>query len=174
MKRLLLFMAMLLAVGSSRADGVFKVNGEEIKKTPTLITLDYSKAGYIQVQFSDSSVVSYNMNLVEFCPNEVNAIQNTMKEGTFFHIKGHVRDVLCLEGITSGAEIAVYSANGERVASEPGRLCLACRSPGCKVYQGIRRGRYYEETINSIVFHCRIECQCTDSAAARHPAYHHY
>ena len=71
MKRLLLFMAMLLAVGSSRADGVFKVNGEEIKKTPTLITLDYSKAGYIQVQFSDSSVVSYNMNLVEFCPNEV-------------------------------------------------------------------------------------------------------
>ena len=64
MKRLLLFMAMLLAVGSSRADGVFKVNGEEIKKTPTLITLDYSKAGYIQVQFSDSSVVSYNMNLV--------------------------------------------------------------------------------------------------------------
>ena len=114
MKRLLLFMAMLLAVGSSRADGVFKVNGEEIKKTPTLITLDYSKAGYIQVQFSDSSVVSYNMNLVEFCPNEVNAIQNTMKEGNFFHIKGHVRDVLCLEGITSGAEIAVYSANGEQ------------------------------------------------------------
>ena len=114
MKRLLLFMAMLLAVGSSRADGVFKVNGEEIKKTPTLITLDYSKAGYIQVQFSDSSVVSYNMNLVEFCPNEVNAIQNTMKEGTFFHIKGHVRDVLHLEGITSGAEIAVYSANGEQ------------------------------------------------------------
>ena len=125
MKKLLLFMAMLLAVGSSRADGVFKVNGEEIKKTPTLITLDYSKAGYIQVldyskagyiqvQFSDSSVVSYNMNLVEFCPNEVNAIQNTMKEGTFFHIKGHVRDVLHLEGITSGAEIAVYSANGEQ------------------------------------------------------------
>ena len=76
--------------------------------------MDYSKAGYIQVQFSDSSVVSYNMNLVEFCPNEVNAIQNTMKEGTFFHIKGHVRDVLHLEGITSGAEIAVYSANGEQ------------------------------------------------------------
>lgn len=114
MKRLLLFMAMLLAVGSSRADGVFKVNGEEIKKTPTLITLDYSKAGYIQVQFSDSSVVSYNMNLVEFCPNEVNAIQNTMKERTFFHIKGHVRDVLCLEGLTPEAEIAVYSANGEQ------------------------------------------------------------
>lgn len=112
MKSFLLFMAMLLAVGSSRADGVFKVNGEEIKKTPTLITLDYSRAGYIQVQFSDSSVVSYNMNLVEFCPNEVNAIQNTMKEGTFFHIKGHVRDVLHLEGITSGAEIGVYSANG--------------------------------------------------------------
>ncbi|MGX8683196.1 MAG: T9SS type A sorting domain-containing protein, partial [Bacteroidales bacterium] len=104
----------LLTVFNSQAAGVIKVNGEEIKKTPTLITLDYSKAGYIQVQFSDSSVVSYNMNLVEFCPNEVNAIQNTMKEGTFFHIKGHVRDVLHLEGITSGAEIAVYSANGEQ------------------------------------------------------------
>ena len=114
MSKFLSLLVALLTVFNSQAAGVIKVNGEEIKKTPTLITLDYSKAGYIQVQFSDSSVVSYNMNLVEFCPNEVNAIQNTMKEGTFFHIKGHVRDVLCLEGITSGAEIAVYSANGEQ------------------------------------------------------------
>ena len=105
-------MAMLLAVNSSQAAGIFKVNGEEIKKTPTLITMDYSRAGYIQVQFSDSSVVSYNMNLVEFYPNEVNAIQNTMKEGTFFHIKGHVSDVLRLEGVTPGAEIGIYAANG--------------------------------------------------------------
>ena len=114
MRKFLSLLVALLTVFNSQAAGVIKVNGEEIKKTPTLITLDYSKAGYIQVQFSDSSVVSYNMNHVEFCPNEVNAIQNTMKEGTFFHIKGHVRDVLCLEGITSGAEIAVYSANGEQ------------------------------------------------------------
>ena len=114
MRKFLSLLVVLLTVFNSQAAGVIKVNGEEIKKTPTLITLDYSKAGYIQVQFSDSSVVSYNMNLVEFCPNEVNAIQNTMKEGTFFHIKGHVRDVLHLEGITSGAEIAVYSANGEQ------------------------------------------------------------
>ena len=114
MRKFLSLLVALLTVFNSQAAGVIKVNGEEIKKTPTLITLDYSKAGYIQVQFSDSSVVSYNMNLVEFCPNEVNAIQNTMKEGTFFHIKGHVRDVLHLEGITSGAEIAVYSANGEQ------------------------------------------------------------
>jgi hypothetical protein len=114
MRKYLSLLVALLTVFNSQAAGVIKVNGEEIKKTPTLITLDYSKAGYIQVQFSDSSVVSYNMNLVEFCPNEVNAIQNIMKEGTFFHIKGHVRDVLHLEGITSGAEIAVYSANGEQ------------------------------------------------------------
>lgn len=114
MRKFLSLLVALLTVFNSQAAGVIKVNGEEIKKTPTLITLDYSKAGYIQVQFSDSSVVSYNMNLVEFCPNEVNAIQNTMKEGTFFHIKGHVRDVLHLEGIISGAEIAVYSANGEQ------------------------------------------------------------
>jgi hypothetical protein len=114
MRKFLSLLVALLTVFNSQAAGVIKVNGEEIKKTPTLITLDYSKAGYIQVQFSDSSVVSYNMNLVEFCPNEVNAIQNTMKEETFFHIKGHVRDVLHLEGITSGAEIAVYSANGEQ------------------------------------------------------------
>lgn len=114
MRKFLSLLVALLTVFNSQAAGVIKVNGEEIKKTPTLITLDYSKAGYIQVQFSDSSVVSYNMNLVEFCPNEVNAIQNTMNEGTFFHIKGHVRDVLHLEGITSGAEIAVYSANGEQ------------------------------------------------------------
>ena len=114
MRKFLSLLVALLTVFNSQAAGVIKVNGEEIRKTPTLITLDYSKAGYIQVQFSDSSVVSYNMNLVEFCPNEVNAIQNTMKKGTFFHIKGHVRDVLHLEGITSGAEIAVYSANGEQ------------------------------------------------------------
>ena len=114
MRKFLSLLVALLTVFNSQAAGVIKVNGEEIKKTPTLITLDYSRAGYIQVQFSDSSVVSYNMNLVEFCPNEVNAIPNTMKEGTFFHIKGHVRDVLHLEGITSGAEIAVYSANGEQ------------------------------------------------------------
>ena len=169
MKRLLLFMAMLLAVGSSRADGVFKVNGEEIKKTPTLITLDYSKAGYIQVQFSDSSVVSYNMNLVEFCPNEVNAIQNTMKERTFFHIKGHVRDVLCLEGLTPEAEIAVYSANGEQ--KYLGKSYKVIASNGHvrdlpKSTMGI--------DVDHDFFHCRIECQCTDSAAARHPAYHHY
>ena len=105
-------MAMLLAVNSSWAGGVFKVNGEVIKKTPTLITMDYSQIGNILVQFSDSSVVSYNMNLVEFYPNEVNSVQNTMKEGPFFHIKGHVRDVLYLEGITPGAEISIYSANG--------------------------------------------------------------
>ena len=108
MRKFLSLLVVLLTVFNSQAAGVIKVNGEEIKKTPTLITLDYSRAGYIQVQFSDSSVVSYNMNLVEFCPNEVNAIQNTMKEGTFFHIKGHVRDVLCLEGITSGAEIIIF------------------------------------------------------------------
>ena len=112
MKKLLLFMAMLLAVGSSRADGVFKVNGENIQKTPTLITLDYSRAGNILVQFSDSSVVSYNMNLVEFYPDEVNSVQSAMKEGPFFHVKGHVRDVLYIEGITPGAEIGIYAANG--------------------------------------------------------------
>ena len=109
---MLFLMAMLLAVNNSQAAGIFKVNGEEIKKTPTLITLDYSRAGYIQVQFSDSSVVSYNMNLVEFYPNEVNAIQNAMKEGTFFHIKGHVNDVLHLEGVTPGTDIGIYSADG--------------------------------------------------------------
>ena len=112
MKKLLFLMFMLLAVNNSQAGGVFKVNGEDIQKTPTLITLDYSQVGYIQVQFSDGSVVSYNMNLVEFCPNEVNAVQSAMKEGPFFHIKGHVRDVLRLEGITPGAEIGIYSANG--------------------------------------------------------------
>ena len=114
MRKFLSLLVALLTVFNSQAAGVIKVNGEEIKKTPTLITMDYSQIGNILVQFSDSSVVSYNMNLVEFCPNEVNAIQNTMKEGTFFHIKGHVRDVLCLEGLTPGAEIAVYSANGEQ------------------------------------------------------------
>lgn len=105
-------MAMLLAVNSSWAGGVFKVNGEVIKKTPTLITMDYSQIGNILVQFSDSSVVSYNMNLVEFYTDEANSIQNTMKEGPFFHIKGRVGDVLHLEGITPGAEIGIYAANG--------------------------------------------------------------
>ena len=52
------------------------------------------------------------MNLVEFYPNEVNAILNAKKEGAFFHIKGHVRDVLQIEGITPGAEIGIYSASG--------------------------------------------------------------
>jgi hypothetical protein len=112
MKKLLLFMVMLLAVGNSRAQGVFKVNGEDILKTPALITLDYSQAGNILVQFSDSSVVSYNMNLVEFYPNEVSSIQNIMKDGPFFYIKGHVSDVLRLEGVTPGAEIGIYAANG--------------------------------------------------------------
>ena len=115
MRKIVLFMLMLLAVNSSQAAGVFKVNGEVITKTPTLITLDYSQIGNILVQFSDGSVVSYNMNLVEFYPNEVSSvssIQNTMKEGPFFYIKGHVRDVLHLEGVTPGAEIGIYSANG--------------------------------------------------------------
>ena len=112
MRKLLLFMLTLLAVNSSQAAGVFKVNGEVIRKTPTLISLDYSQTGNILVQFSDSSVVSYNMNLVEFYPNEATSVQNTMKEGTFFHIKGHVGDVLHLEGVTPGAEIGIYAANG--------------------------------------------------------------
>ena len=64
------------------------------------------------MQFSDSSVVSYNMNLVEFYPNEVSSVQNTMKDGPFFYIKGHVSDVLRLEGVTPGAEIGIYAANG--------------------------------------------------------------
>ena len=112
MRKLFVLMAMLLAVGSSRAAGVFKVNGEDIQKTPTLITLDYSRTGNILVQFSDSSVVSYNMNLVEFYPNEATSVENTMREGTFFHVKGHVGDVLHLEGVTPGAEIGIYAANG--------------------------------------------------------------
>lgn len=105
-------MAVLLAVNSSRAEGVFKVNGEYIKKTPTLITMDYSQIGNILVQFSDSSVVSYNMNLVEFYSDEAASVQHTMKDGAFFHIKGHVRDVLQLEGVTPGEEIGIYAANG--------------------------------------------------------------
>ena len=112
MRKLLLFMLTLLAVNSSQAAGVFKVNGEDIQKTPTLITLDNSKIGNILVQFSDNSVVSYNMNLVEFCPNESSSIQDTKKDGAFFFIKGHVRDILQLEGITPGAEIGIYAANG--------------------------------------------------------------
>ena len=112
MKKLLLFMTMLLAVNSSWAEGVFKVNGEYIKKTPTLITMDYSQIGNILVQFSDSSVVSYNMNLVEFYSDEAASVQHTMKDGAFFHIKGHVRDVLQLEGVTPGEEIGIYAANG--------------------------------------------------------------
>jgi hypothetical protein len=52
------------------------------------------------------------MNLVEFYPDEVNSVQSAMKEGPFFHVKGHVRDVLYIEGITPGAEIGIYAANG--------------------------------------------------------------
>ena len=112
MRKFLSLLVALLTVFDSQAAGVIKVNGEEIKKTPTLITLDYSRAGNILVQFSDSSVVSYNMNLVEFYPDEVNSVQSAMKEGPFFHVKGHVRDVLYIEGITPGAEIGIYAANG--------------------------------------------------------------
>ena len=112
MRKLLFLFVMLLAVCDSQAEGVFKVNGEIIEKTPALITMDYSQTGYLQVKFSDGSVVSYNMNLVEFYPNEVNAILNAKKEGAFFHIKGHVRDILHIEGITPGAEIGIYSASG--------------------------------------------------------------
>ena len=113
MRKIVLFLVLLLAISNSRADGVFKVN-EEIEKTPTLITLDKSQTGYIQVKFRDGSVVSYNMNLVEFYPdyNIATSIQNTTKEEVFFHIEGRVRDVLHLEGITPGAEIGIYSANG--------------------------------------------------------------
>ena len=114
MRKIVLFLVLLLAISNSRADGVFKVNGEEIEKTPTLITLDKSQTGYIQVKFRDGSVVSYNMNLVEFYPdyNIATSIQNTTKEEVFFRIEGRVHDVLHLEGITSGAEIGIYSANG--------------------------------------------------------------
>lgn len=108
-------LVMLLAVCDIQADSIFKVNGEDIKKTPTLITLDYSKAGYVQVQFSDSSVVSYNMNLVEIYPKGVvTSMQESTKEMTFFHITGHVGDFLHIEGVTAGSEIAIYSANGEQ------------------------------------------------------------
>jgi hypothetical protein len=52
------------------------------------------------------------MNLVEFYTDEAASVQNTMKDGAFFHIKGHVRDVLQLEGVTPGEEIGIYAANG--------------------------------------------------------------
>ena len=112
MKTVLLSLFMLLAVCDIQADGLFRVNGEDIKKTPTTITLDNSKVGYLQVTFSDHTVVSYNMNLIEFYPNGVTSIQKPAKEGGFFHIKGHVRDVLYLEGITPKAEVGIYSADG--------------------------------------------------------------
>ena len=82
MRKLLFLFVMLLAVCDSQAEGVFKVNGEIIEKTPALITMDYSQTGYLQVKFSDGSVVSYNMNLVEFYPdyNIATSIQNTTKE----------------------------------------------------------------------------------------------
>jgi hypothetical protein len=112
MRKMFLLLAVLLAVCSSRADGVIKVNGENIRKTPTLITLDYSRAGHILIKFSDNSVVSYNMNLVAFYPDEATSVQSAMKEGPFFQIKGHVGDVLLLEDVTPGAEISIYAANG--------------------------------------------------------------
>jgi len=112
MRRFYFVLVMLLAVCYIQAEGVFKVNGEVIKKTPAFITMDNSRAGNILVQFSDSSVVSYNMNLVEFYPDEANSIQTAEKNGTFFAIKGHVHDILQLEGITPGAEIGIYAANG--------------------------------------------------------------
>ena len=77
MRKFLSLLVALLTVFNSQAAGVIKVNGEEIKKTPTLITLDYSKAGYIQVQFSDSSVVSYNMNL--FISRDMSVMSSTWK-----------------------------------------------------------------------------------------------
>ena len=43
MRKLLFLFVMLLAVCDSQAEGVFKVNGEIIEKTPALITMDYSQ-----------------------------------------------------------------------------------------------------------------------------------
>jgi len=112
MRKLFITLFMLLCVYCIQAAGVFKVNGEIIEKAPVQMTLDNYQPGYLKVQFSDGSMVSYNMNLIEFYPNETSSIKETTKDGGFFHIKGRVRDVLQLEGITPGAEINIYSAGG--------------------------------------------------------------
>lgn len=112
MRKLLFTLLMLLGVCYIQAAGVFKVNGEVIEKTPALITLDGYQAGYLQVKFTDGSVISYNMNLIEYYPNETTSIKEVAKDGLFFQIKGRVRDVLYLEGITLGADISIYSASG--------------------------------------------------------------
>ena len=112
MRNLFFTLFMLLGVCYIQAVGVFKVNGEVIEKAPVQITLDDYQAGYLQVKFTDGSVISYNMNLIEYYPNGTTSIKETAKGGAFFHIKGRVRDVLYLEGITPGAEISIYSASG--------------------------------------------------------------
>ena len=112
MRKLLFSIVLLLAVSGSWAEGVFRVNGEDITKMPSQITLDYSRTGYVLVQFEDGSVVSYNMNLVEYYQTDVTAVQNAKNEGLFFHIRGHVGDMLYLDGVTPGAELAIYAANG--------------------------------------------------------------
>lgn len=112
MRKLFFTLFMLLSACCIQAAGVFKVNGEVIEKTPALITMNNYQTGFIQVKFTDGSEISYNMNLIEFYPNETTSIKGTTKGGIFFHIKGHVRDVLQLEGITPGSEISIYSAGG--------------------------------------------------------------
>lgn len=113
MRKLLFTLFMLLGVCYIQAAGVFKVNGEVIEKTPALITMDGYQAGYLQVKFTDGSVVSYNMNLIEYYPNEPSSsIKETKQEDGFWQVKGRVGDVLRLEGITPGAEISIYSASG--------------------------------------------------------------
>jgi hypothetical protein len=119
MKNIIFTFALLLSTYVVWADDVFKVNGEIIEKTPATITWDFNQPGYVNVEFTDGSVLNYNMNLLEYYPNGEGSIDtsvdNIKSNGIFFSINGKVEDVLRLEGLTPGRQLSIYTANGMQV-----------------------------------------------------------
>ena len=108
-------MALLCSIWA-QADNVLKVNGEEVAKDFTTMTIDMKIPGNLLVHFTDGTVVSYNMNLIEVLPNEISAIDTP--SSPFFKVSRHVKDVLTIEGITAGTSVAIYAANGAQVLKD--------------------------------------------------------
>lgn len=142
MKKTIILSFLLALSLFAKADNVLTVNGEQVGKDFTQMTLDVEKAGNMIVHFSDGSKVSYNMNLLEVLPNDVliDGIDQKTAESGFFSIKRAAHDVLSLEGAEAGEAIAIYSSTGalvlrDKCSGEHHNVNISALSSGIYILQ---------------------------------------
>jgi len=95
----------------AQAGKVFTINGERIQKEVAIIYFNYTTSGYVVLEFSDGTLMSYNMNRLAYNQEVATKIQKPTVSA--FRIDKHIGNVMQLSGVQPGAAIYIYDSNGK-------------------------------------------------------------